>query len=392
MPQITLNGTVTKHLATNQKFNPPSKTYNVNTLTDHVVWQVNNPTDIPPDLQSITISDILSKSNLYNPTFLFEISVNMSVNLECDCGLKSYTVQLFYRLNGLDLPLASSVYQTYTSPPSAPDCQCIENVSFVYLPPNTLKLTTQNLNKPPSITNFPLSLYLEVNGLGNNNNGNENIIGQLDYIVNVQISIDCTGSALTNSICKSYCNNNPNCVYAFADYCFSKGVDIATSNDCQSYIKNYIQTTGPIPLLDTKLTNYCSQYKTFYQFEQEPSVAKQEICACHLNELLYTKYYDEITATVPELADISGINKYCLFIPCEASPYKRTSIGKICKAPNCLNIVQFDPEGNIKNVSIKQSCFQESGSVIYKYIIFIFIAILIIIVFVLFLFTIKVKK
>ena len=217
---------------------------------------------------------------------------------------------------------------------------------------------------------------------------NDIIVSQITYQINIDVYIDCLGNNLNENVCIDYCTQNPTkCLFSYSNYCFRPNFNIATNNSCKGFIEYYIQKLGPNTVWDSNLSNYCSKYTNFYDFEnQTKNSSDRDICACHLSDNLYTNYYNQLLEYFPALSTVSGLDKYCVYPPCATSPYKNLSTGKQCQVPNCINFVGFGPNGNFTKTDVKigQSCTSGSNTTLYIIlgtVIFIFLIALILFIF-----------
>lgn len=124
---------------------------------------------------------------------------------------------------------------------------------------------------------------------------------------------------------------------------------IGTSKACQSYISDYIQTNGPRKEFDDGLTRYCTKYNGFGDLFSS-NQTDQDLCGCHMPEDQYKTFATELSQNYTGFENI--FIDQCLVPGCINSPYKSNITTKTCPLPACLNIVNFNNQGNFNNSGV----------------------------------------
>ena len=221
------------------------------------------------------------------------------------------------------------------------------------------------------------------------NNGTQVILGNLrDFtlqaVMTVTLTVTCsTGPELETKFCMSYCNaNTSQCLPAFTNFCFSginespPVIPLTSNTACQLFFEQLYTQNGPDAQTDRQISNYCqAKYPTSVCFEgllfASPPVSsfEQELCACHLSTECYDNYINSLSTAAPAFANFfknSGINERCFISRCAGSTFPSIEIGKVCKIPACINVVNFNNNGSIGSggVTISQDsqCQQINNS------------------------------
>ena len=178
----------------------------------------------------------------------------------------------------------------------------------------------------------------------------------MTMVMNVTVSFSCIGSNLESGFCLTFCSETANqqfCQPNYVDFCLNQldpaanEINIFTSNGCQMFFEDYIANNGPKSEIDTPLTVACSlKFPGFESFFQSNDLNVQKVCACHLNDQLYTNLKNSIVAQFPGFAFVAE-NDHCLFPPCASTVFTTTSIGRRCALPGCINIANITNNGNI---------------------------------------------
>lgn len=176
----------------------------------------------------------------------------------------------------------------------------------------------------------------------------------------IYMTLNCTGPNLEMNVCNQFCAlpaNYQTCYTQMNNYCFApqpNGVYPISVDQgaCQTFYPSYINYYGPDSTIDNNMGNYCQGlYQNFDQLINS-SASQLNLCACNLNESLYTNYLSSINDYYPGFAQ-SSMTGQCLFTPCANSNFKTTVTGKQCNVPTCLNIVEFNQNGTFDNSNVK---------------------------------------
>ena len=178
----------------------------------------------------------------------------------------------------------------------------------------------------------------------------------MTMVMHVTVSFSCVNSNLNSGFCLTYCSDAVNqqfCEPNYVDFCLNQRdpttneINMFTSTGCLAFFEDYIPINGPKSEIDIPLTAACSQkFQDFGAFFQSTDLNAQKICACHLNDQLYTNLKDSIVAQFPGFAFVAE-NDHCLFPPCASTTFTTTAIGTRCALPGCINIANITNNGNI---------------------------------------------
>lgn len=379
----TYEGSIELKLANEQKIEA-GKSYSYffpNDLMNQTFnWKDSNK--VPSEIQSTILSVFLSNQSFYRPVFTFQINLHAT-----STGITTTPERSRFNF-GIFLSTCQ-LYKSFVLDAVTYDQNQNPVLTYDYLPPkNQIIVTPADYNNYVfSTTAFPDSLGIYINRPGGLNN--DFIINQLDFVIDMKISLDCTSNNLERNLCKQYCNENSSnlnsCLPSYLDYCFKSNLDFADNSNCTGFFANYISINGSTNGIDTVLNNYCSKYTTFNQFQTETrGQITRDICACHLPTKLYSNYLQQLEKQIPGLSKVPGINQYCLYPICSSSPFKNVWTGKQCKLPKCINSVTFGPNGDVTNVIIDQNSacanIGGGGNNNIRYIFYIFIVIIILII------------
>lgn len=190
-----------------------------------------------------------------------------------------------------------------------------------------------------------------------------------NLVLNVQMSIDCSGANTQSDFCTNFCNNTDNlqtCFPNYAQYCLSilpgaTGPVITTSLPCQNFITQYIAKVGTSLQIDDALLSYCSNKFTSLNDLFNANQIDKDLCGCHMPESLYDEFQKEVVAKFPGFGLVSTPAP-CLFPYCINSLYKSERTGKVCPIPQCINIVSIDSSGNpVININQSAQCANIAG-------------------------------
>jgi hypothetical protein len=214
-------------------------------------------------------------------------------------------------------------------------------------------------------------------------------------ITNLIVSMNCEGPNFEQPGCKQFCGDPATAGACFADmegYCFPAGAShdempFGTSKTCKDYVVDYITTVGPTSKLDDDLFRYCRVYAdqegdavvgNMSRLFGTPGVSaeEQDICACHLSPHAppdATDVYDDYLAQLkdqfcpdpdqPCPFIEATTNPPCYVPQCANSPYKSVDTSSRCVAPACLNIVNFEANGDVDvNVEQNSNCYSTTAT------------------------------
>lgn len=372
MPPVMFTGQVSQNFTLVSNITiTTSKPVTLNISNNYITKSINWNNNIPPYLSTLSIADVLKNQSLYNTKLVFETTIVGSLDVTATCTIPLETVNTIF--------IYTIPFGTYNWPNKTPnsyivtgsrhDPSCM-NMTFYYQyqpPPQGIgPITTTEYDVPGGInlTNFPKQLNLSLQLSNAQNNKSSVTITSFIFTTNVTIGLDCSGKNLESTFCNEYCTINAfSCERAYIDYCFNSSNNIGTNKYCQDYISSFIKNFGPNPTLDLYLKNYCNVFTSIPDFESKTlGTPTYNICACHLRPDLYQTLYNQITGQIPGLAQISGLNQYCIYPACDASIYKSVHTGAVCAVPNCLNSVTFNENGTISKITVNQNSVCSTGS------------------------------
>lgn len=230
-----------------------------------------------------------------------------------------------------------------------------------------------DLSFSPPLTGLDLTkgssvIYTKTNG------------GELQIITTIHVSFVvlevCEGESLVRdniyhqdtSYCYQKCiKDGTNCLQDYLTYCFGdRGPDDnyvpwPLDDKCVSYFAGI----SPHPDLDTKLNLYCqTKFATFEDLQTRGDysyggITEENLCACHLKEDQYTHLLGVLQSD-DSLKGIGflGLDKHCMYSPCASSAFKLYSMTNLtdgrtrCDQLQCINIVQFDANGDFSGADI----------------------------------------
>lgn len=342
MPALQYNGSISQEIYNSSSLSGSQWTQ-LDYLNTPITWSTVNP-----NLMGLNLSNLLNNSLFNNISY----SVNLTMTGSQHYDDSSYpTTDIALVVNG---GVKYSKSYTASSPGSAGTGNYNVNDSFpISTYPANITLNVYNRCYPTlpgcisySVTNLTLTLVL-----------------------NIQLTVDCTGSNLTSQFCTDYClTNATDCINDYIGYCLPNSLDmpITTSQPCQSFITNYIQNQGPLAQIDNPLEVYCkSKYKGFGDLFNSTDIIDQSICACHMPSQQYTAFEQQLYTSYPNFQHL-GLVDQCLLPQCASSQYKSVTTTGKCNLPQCLNIASFNNNGtfNNSNVTVNQTsqCSNITGS------------------------------
>lgn len=329
MPLLQYNGSIAQNIFSNASVKN-TNTIPVNFATVPITWQAG----VNSDLIGLTLTQILS-----NPVLSVTYSMNVVITGSQYYDDSSYPTT--------DLTLTGSTGETYAE-------------SYTADAPGSIGHGKYNVN-----SNFPMTSYPVGNAVVRvYNRCHSGLPGCVTYsatgftmvlTLNIQVIAKCTGSNLESTFCSQYCLTNPSsCINDYISYCLtgSPTIPITSSQACQDFIQNYIETQGPVAQIDDNLGAYCqSKYQGFGDLFASPSAIDQELCACHMPSSQYAAFEQQLVATYPGFGNLGLVNE-CLLPQCASSPYKSVVTTGKCNLPQCLNIVSFNNDGTFNNSSV----------------------------------------
>jgi hypothetical protein len=176
------------------------------------------------------------------------------------------------------------------------------------------------------------------------------------YVGKLRVTVVCSGSDLEQGTCLAYCTDIQSavadtCYDAARSFCFPDAsfMPVGVSKFCQDYFARWIAENSPNTQLDADFSRYCQPYagNMGLLINAKTSRTEKDLCACHLSPdpEIYDKYYHQLLGDYQLPA--SSAPEPCYLPDCASSPYKSTRTGKVCEAPACLNVANFDAEGNV---------------------------------------------
>jgi hypothetical protein len=335
MSSIPYTGTIIQSIFNNHPVGSSNPTIDLNFYNQPIDW---NGT-MPPSLSNYTrtLADIHS-----NPIFSVSYEVNIQITgSQYFNGWSNPTTSVSIGYSNINYP----VIYTAGSCDGQDHGTCHYNVNNKFpFPglPRTLNISVYNQCISPGCFWYPSPDYTFI------------------FTLIIHLNANCSGKNFENSFCQNYCLINPlTCYYGYIDYCFPKNVEpsqmpIGSSVICQNFVENYIGTNGPRSEFDNGLTRYCTKYKNFGDLFNS-NQTDQQLCACHMDPKLYEQFADELNKKYNGFENIL-INQ-CLVPKCISSPFKSETTHATCPLPACLNIVNFDNNGNFVNscVDINQT-------------------------------------
>ena len=222
------------------------------------------------------------------------------------------------------------------------------------------------------INNSGLSPISSVSASASDSGGCENYgLGAVSYTFTTTIIVDmkkfCKGSAFDDNVCINYCNyseNSTDCFNNALDYCFTKqnnNYPILDSNGhCNTFISSYINGVNNVQLgnIDNKLKTLCSSEGITPQNYIAQS-QYTDLCSCHLDDSIYTNYYNSLTKQIPALLYSGEGSTKCLFPQCNVSKFKSSDMRGVSACPSiqCIQSASLNLSNNGTvngNVNISQ--------------------------------------
>lgn len=175
--------------------------------------------------------------------------------------------------------------------------------------------------------------------------------------ISVQLRINaklrCSGNNLDILLCNNLepCKDQKTCDALrekYENYCFNK---TNISDGCVKFFEEYYSVVGPLSRIDEKMVNYCSSKNDYVSLF--PSGNDAEICGCHLPDVFYDNFEENVSKYFYFKPEVFGEKKYCLFPFCVTSKIPNESIGKGgCKNPLCIEILDFNNDGSFSRTDI----------------------------------------
>jgi len=198
-----------------------------------------------------------------------------------------------------------------------------------------------------------------------------NLFGMTSYM-DVTIRFNCNSTFIKDidNICSIYCIEPENlqiCKTGYRDVCFETTTDpdkVITDNPaCQQFFTGLYTNFGPVdPDIETNIQDYCQgKYPTFEKLLNSTNSFDRDLCACHMPQTLYDEYRTNLIGQFPSIVtyiDNRNINERCLVRSCVSSSFPSIELQKPgsrrCEIPGCVQIVNFQNDGKIGEVTIDQ--------------------------------------
>nr|QBK91469.1 MAG: hypothetical protein LCPAC302_00890 [Pithovirus LCPAC302] len=348
---LVFTGSVTTipSLATNLTFTGTIHFPDPNLTKQPIVWD--NPQNVPVFIRNSTIDQLKPESRfITETTTIARFTANMC--------LVNPVITLNFR-NCIRRPSLGQIVCII-------DSTTTKHVPFKGLDPctsNPLNFDVPNSSDSGIITgiNDPTDLSATATSSGN---PSEATNFTYDLIIQVKLTLNCSGSSLTSGftedVCFKHCISTvpakEACRQAYIDVCFGSDPVFVTEKVCQEFFADYNRDPGPEASIDSAMESYCAaKYSGFKAlFNENAPPADIDVCACHMPEKFYEAYAEEVDKEYPAFGNL-GINQRCLLFQCANSDYTTTSIGKSCPIPGCISISVFNNKGTFNHSKIVNS-------------------------------------
>lgn len=304
-------------------------------------------------LNVLTLEQLVNNQLLIGNT-RFTTSVSMSAYQRYAGTLVTVTLIVDGSNKSSPLVLSSNLL-TYTA-----------KLSVVNEATRQIKFGSANINSTPGLQDFALPMRVTVSSVENGIIHPDAYDVNVTFVIDINITVTCTGQNLQTPICVQACDENPStCISQYIQYCTPERIE--NNQVCRDFITNYLRN-GPVAQLDSSLQRHCTSKFTGLANLFDPATnatdIEKQICACHMQDSEYDKIRDDLIREFPGITAVYPQVPRCMFPQCVNSPYPSLPMpAGGCKMPECLQISVFDVNGTFDNnsVVVNQTCDNNGG-------------------------------